>query len=37
MPGWFKRQLRQAYYKKDRYKIRLLNQCWYFYRKKHHR
>ncbi|MFC7372758.1 cortex morphogenetic protein CmpA [Fictibacillus iocasae] len=34
MPVWFKRQLRRAYYQKDRYQIRLLNQCWFFYNKK---
>ncbi|MCF6139342.1 MULTISPECIES: cortex morphogenetic protein CmpA [Bacillales] len=35
MPYWFKKQLRNAYFNKDRYQIKLLNQCWFFYRKKH--
>ncbi|WLD93673.1 cortex morphogenetic protein CmpA [Alkalihalobacillus sp. AL-G] len=35
MPYWFKKQLRTAYLNKDRYQIKLLNQCWFFYRKKH--
>lgn len=35
MPVWFKNQLQRAYYQKDRYQIRLLNQCWYFYCKKY--
>ncbi|WP_349409238.1 cortex morphogenetic protein CmpA [Pseudalkalibacillus sp. SCS-8] len=35
MPYWFKKQLRNAYLNKDRYQIKLLNQCWFFYRKKH--
>lgn len=32
MPVWFKRQLQQAYLQKDRYQIKLLNQCWFFYK-----
>ncbi|MCM3006661.1 cortex morphogenetic protein CmpA [Priestia koreensis] len=35
MPNWLMNQLQRAYYQKDRYQIKLLNQCWYFYRKKH--
>ncbi|TLS34915.1 cortex morphogenetic protein CmpA [Pseudalkalibacillus caeni] len=35
MPTWFKKQLKQAYLNKDRYQIRLLNQCWFFYKRKH--
>ncbi|MFC7394888.1 MULTISPECIES: cortex morphogenetic protein CmpA [Scopulibacillus] len=35
MPFWFKKQLREAYYKKDRYQIKLLNQCWFFYQERH--
>ncbi|HET7626925.1 MAG TPA: cortex morphogenetic protein CmpA [Bacillales bacterium] len=31
MPYWFKKQLRKAYFRKDRYQIRMLNQCWFFY------
>ncbi|WP_173104450.1 cortex morphogenetic protein CmpA [Bacillus sp. KH172YL63] len=34
MPKWLVNQLRKAYLEKDRYQIKLLNQCWYFYRKK---
>ncbi|EIT87435.1 hypothetical protein A374_00635 [Fictibacillus macauensis ZFHKF-1] len=34
MPTWFKKQLRKAYFQKDRYQIRLLNQCWFFYNQK---
>lgn len=36
MPQWFKKQLRKAYLQKDRYQIRLLNQCWFFYTEKHY-
>ncbi|MYL36106.1 cortex morphogenetic protein CmpA [Pontibacillus yanchengensis] len=35
MPNWLQSQLMKAYYKKDKYQIKVLNQCWYFYRKKH--
>ncbi|OZM55759.1 cortex morphogenetic protein CmpA [Lottiidibacillus patelloidae] len=35
MPSWLKRQLMRAYSEKDLYQIRMLNRCWYFYRKKH--
>ncbi|WP_090750316.1 cortex morphogenetic protein CmpA [Mesobacillus persicus] len=34
MPVWFQNQMMRAFYQKDRYQIKLLNQCWYFYRKK---
>ncbi|MBD8069666.1 cortex morphogenetic protein CmpA [Bacillus sp. PS06] len=34
MPSWLKNQMQRAYYEKNRYQIKLLNQCWYFYRKK---
>ncbi|MFD2617343.1 MULTISPECIES: cortex morphogenetic protein CmpA [Terrilactibacillus] len=34
MPIWFKNQLQDAYYNKDRYQIKLLNQCWFFYQKR---
>ncbi|MDX8362837.1 MULTISPECIES: cortex morphogenetic protein CmpA [Bacillaceae] len=33
MPTWFKNQIQKAYYEKNSYQIRLLNQCWFFYRK----
>ncbi|MCU9595879.1 cortex morphogenetic protein CmpA [Caldibacillus thermolactis] len=35
MPTWLKVQIRRAFYEKNRYQIKLLNQCWYFYHKKH--
>ncbi|MTH55158.1 cortex morphogenetic protein CmpA [Bacillus mangrovi] len=35
MPSWLKNQMMRAYLEKNSYQIRLLNQCWYFYRKKH--
>jgi hypothetical protein len=34
MPTWFRNQMKRAFYEKDRYQIKLLNQCWFFYRKK---
>ncbi|WP_130859106.1 MULTISPECIES: cortex morphogenetic protein CmpA [Gracilibacillus] len=34
MPSWLKKQLRKAFYTKNKYQICLLNQCWYFYRDK---
>ncbi|MDD9314244.1 cortex morphogenetic protein CmpA [Cytobacillus firmus] len=33
MPVWFQNQIQRAFYEKDRYQIKLLNQCWFFYRK----
>lgn len=33
MPNWLKSQMQRAFYEKDHYQIKLLNQCWYFYRK----
>lgn len=35
MPIWFQNQMQKAFYEKNRYKIILLNQCWFFYVKKH--
>ena len=35
MPRWLRNQLRSAYNRKDVRLIRLLNDCWYFYRKQH--
>lgn len=32
MPQWLCQQLMKAYLKKDRRQIKLLNECWYFYR-----
>ncbi|WML58061.1 cortex morphogenetic protein CmpA [Neobacillus sp. PS2-9] len=36
MPNWLQNQMKRAFYEKDRYQIKLLNQCWFFYRKKHY-
>ena len=33
MPTWLQNQMQKAFYEKDRYQIKLLNQCWFFYRK----
>ncbi|MRX72079.1 cortex morphogenetic protein CmpA [Bacillus lacus] len=35
MPSWLINQMQRAYYEKNSYQIKLLNQCWFFYRKKH--
>ncbi|MFZ3590189.1 cortex morphogenetic protein CmpA [Bacillus sp. DJP31] len=35
MPVWLKSQMTRAFYEKNHYQIKLLNQCWFFYRKKH--
>ncbi|MFC0299103.1 cortex morphogenetic protein CmpA [Geobacillus jurassicus] len=35
MPTWLKNQMRRAYYEKNREQIKLLNQCWFFYWRKH--
>ncbi|MBS4206464.1 cortex morphogenetic protein CmpA [Bacillus sp. FJAT-50079] len=35
MPTWFQNQIQKAFLDKNLHQIRLLNQCWYFYRKKH--
>lgn len=32
MPQWLRQQLMKAYLKKDRRQIKLLNECWFFYR-----
>ncbi|WP_144340831.1 cortex morphogenetic protein CmpA [Paenibacillus darwinianus] len=34
MPQWLCNQLMRAFEKKDRRQIRLLNDCWFFYRTK---
>ncbi|WP_209849887.1 cortex morphogenetic protein CmpA [Paenibacillus sediminis] len=31
MPQWLCNQLMRAFHKKDRYQIRLLNECWFYY------
>jgi hypothetical protein len=35
MPTWFQNKIQKAFYEKDRYQIKLLNQCWFFYKRKH--
>ncbi|MEK3889620.1 cortex morphogenetic protein CmpA [Bacillus sp. FSL K6-3431] len=35
MPAWFQNQIKKAFMQKDRHQVQLLNQCWFFYRKKH--
>ncbi|PKR77000.1 cortex morphogenetic protein CmpA [Halalkalibacillus sediminis] len=32
MPKWFMSQLRKAYQTKNLQQIKMLNQCWFFYR-----
>ncbi|QPC48488.1 cortex morphogenetic protein CmpA [Mangrovibacillus cuniculi] len=34
MPTWFQNQIRKAYLEKNSSKVKLLNQCWFLYRKK---
>ncbi|WP_166241204.1 cortex morphogenetic protein CmpA [Paenibacillus turpanensis] len=34
MPNWLRTQLMRAFLTKNRRQIRLLNDCWYFYRDK---
>ena len=33
MPEWLRKQLMRAFHGKDRRQIRLLNDCWFVYRK----
>ncbi|MBO9131375.1 cortex morphogenetic protein CmpA [Bacillus sp. 165] len=33
MPTWLQNQMRRAYYEKNRYQIKLLNECWFSYMK----
>ncbi|ADU28637.1 cortex morphogenetic protein CmpA [Evansella cellulosilytica] len=33
MPSWLQRQLKEAYQQKDMRQVRLLNQCWFYYKK----
>ncbi|MCM3761677.1 cortex morphogenetic protein CmpA [Alkalihalobacillus oceani] len=35
MPTWLRQQLKRAYLQKDSYQIRILNQCWFYYKKKY--
>jgi hypothetical protein len=34
MPNWLKNQMQKAFLEKNRYQIKILNQCWFFYLKK---
>ncbi|TXC81880.1 cortex morphogenetic protein CmpA [Metabacillus litoralis] len=34
MPSWLQNQMQRAFLEKNRYQIKLLNQCWFFYREK---
>ncbi|WP_148296915.1 cortex morphogenetic protein CmpA [Halalkalibacter akibai] len=34
MPTWLRQQLKQAYLDKDRYQIKVLNQCWFYYKER---
>lgn len=34
MPQWLKRQLKRAFNGKNTRQIRLLNECWFFYKEK---
>ncbi|MGG0721808.1 cortex morphogenetic protein CmpA [Bacillus mycoides] len=35
MPTWLKKQMQLAYFEKNRYQIKLLNECWFYYSKIH--
>ncbi|WP_156321298.1 cortex morphogenetic protein CmpA [Bacillus sp. JCM 19041] len=32
MPTWLKKQLRKAYADKNRHQLKVLNQCWFYYK-----
>ncbi|MFB4212979.1 cortex morphogenetic protein CmpA [Shouchella sp. 1P09AA] len=32
MPTWLQNQLKKAYNEKNRHQIKVLNQCWFYYR-----
>jgi hypothetical protein len=34
MPTWLRQQLKRAYFQKNRYQIKILNQCWFYYKGK---
>ncbi|WP_173917752.1 cortex morphogenetic protein CmpA [Halobacillus sp. Marseille-Q1614] len=34
MPRWLQKQMSNAFLNKDKYQIKMLNQCWYFYRRR---
>ncbi|WP_249728162.1 cortex morphogenetic protein CmpA, partial [Bacillus paralicheniformis] len=31
MPTWLKKQMQRSYFEKNRYQIKLLNKCWFYY------
>ncbi|MEQ6376717.1 cortex morphogenetic protein CmpA [Bacillaceae bacterium S4-13-58] len=33
MPNWFQKQMTKAFLEKNKNQIRMLNQCWFFYRR----
>ncbi|WML42679.1 cortex morphogenetic protein CmpA [Neobacillus sp. PS3-40] len=35
MPTWLQSQIKKAFYEKNFYQVKLLNQCWFFYREKY--
>ncbi|WP_157404707.1 cortex morphogenetic protein CmpA [Shouchella shacheensis] len=32
MPTWLRKQLRRAFIEKDRRQLKVLNQCWFYYK-----
>ncbi|WP_113867770.1 cortex morphogenetic protein CmpA [Paraliobacillus ryukyuensis] len=34
MPNWFKKQMVAAFYAKNKSQIKMLNQCWFFYKER---
>jgi len=34
MPTWLQNQIKKAFYEKNTNQVKLLNQCWYYYRRK---
>ncbi|WP_088105702.1 cortex morphogenetic protein CmpA [Halalkalibacter urbisdiaboli] len=34
MPIWLRKQLKRAYAEKNRYQVKILNQCWFYYQRK---
>jgi len=36
MPNWLKNQLSQAFLTKNVNQLKVLNQCWFFYKRKQH-
>ncbi|MCM2677030.1 cortex morphogenetic protein CmpA [Alkalicoccobacillus plakortidis] len=33
MPNWLKKQLKRAFVEKNKYQLRVLNQCWFYYQR----